>query len=563
MHQTIRQVFRFWVDIYKENSISMWIAIIATSCSAVVALVVPRVTGGVLDSLSSGESVISGVVRLVILSIAMAMLDIAGARSVTRIGENGVQVKRLLYARAVAKLPIARHHEFSAGDLLSRMTSDTSLIKYLCAMAITELVSSSLLAIGALSFMLLINPQLFFISIVPLVLSSTIMVTAARSLKKLRTRTQESTALLSSVLQSSIAGALIFHSFGVAEFPMSRLQKSIAAVRDAGIREGLLQSTVSPVSQAIGGLSLAVVFLFGGWQTVNGVITIGTLISCVLYISLFIPSVMSLNQTWIALQQCLSSLVRVDEICGLGTEPEPVSSKRGDSSRGDIAVALDGVYFSYAGSEDAQILSNVSISLKRGERIAIQGFSGTGKTTLLSIIAGQNAPTNGRVEVHGSLSSPKDTASRRLFGIVDQSAYVFAGTLRENLIFDDMTVNDETLYELLDSLCIGETVRSRQDGLATVINDSGEPFSRGQQQRIAIARALLAGAEILLFDEPTSNLDAVTDRAVWRCVQNFAPEATVVAVMHSLRYDWFDREFLLVDGVLQVKADFKWGGYRY
>jgi ATP-binding cassette subfamily B protein/ATP-binding cassette subfamily C protein len=303
---------------------------------------------------------------------------------------------------------------------------------------------------------------------------------------------------------------------------------------DAGVRVARLQAMVGPaVTTAIQGGFLAVLGI-GGARVASGVMSVGDLVAFVLFLFLLMMPVAQAMNAYTQLQAGLGALQRIEDMLVVPTEtaadpPAPVAEPLPDPP----AIEFDRVSFAYADGEP--VLHGVSFAVPTGTRTALVGPSGAGKSTALALVERFYDNTGGAVRVNGlDVRDQPRALLRAQLGYVEQEAPVLAGTIRDNLLLAAPDASEDQLLAALATVNLSELVERTPEGLDAQVGEGGVLLSGGERQRLAIARTLLAGAPILLLDEPTSNLDSRNEHALRQAINAAATRRTLLVVAHRL-----------------------------
>jgi len=315
------------------------------------------------------------------------------------------------------------------------------------------------------------------------------------------------------------------------------------------IRQSIrLQALNSPLMEILAGVGLSIIFIYAAGQIRAGLMTVGGLMSFLAAILMMYKPLKDVTRTNIVLQMALASADRIFEVVDAENE---IVEKPGARELAPFsgAIAYENVSFAY-GREP--VLSGVDLTIRRGETVALVGPSGAGKTTLVGLLSRLYDPTAGRITLDGvDLRDAKLESLRRQIGLVTQDTQLFAGTIRENLLFvNPLASDDECTDALRQAACDGLLARANR-GLDTVIGEGGVKVSGGERQRLSIARALLRRPHLLVFDEATSSLDSITEEAISQTIREVAASQRVITIMIAHRLSTIlhaDRIFVLERG---------------
>jgi ATP-binding cassette subfamily B protein len=418
---------------------------------------------------------------------------------------------------------------FGASSLLTRSTNDVQQVQLLVFTLLTMLLPAPFVAIGGIvlgvrqdvtsSLVLLVAVPVGMATIVVLIRA---MVPASRLLQRF-------VDVVNRVMREQITGIRVIRAFVRDAHERRRFADANTDLMAVGIRLGRVQAFFGAASLVVANLAAVAVLAIGGPRIVDGDLRVGELIAFLTYLTQILGAVMGAMGVFMLAPRAKVSAGRIAEV--LTTEPsigDPAEPVRVANWRGDLAVA--DVTFSYPGAE-CPVLQGVSLSARPGRTTAIIGSTGSGKTTLVNLIARLLDVDHGAIRIDGA--DVRDLARRDVtehVGLVPQRAYLFAGTVADNLRHGDPSADDEQLWHVLDIAQATEFVKAMPDGLDTVIGQGGGTVSGGQRQRLAIARALLAQPRIYLFDDAFSALDNATELSLRGALARQIADATQVIV---------------------------------
>ncbi|GIH08131.1 ABC transporter [Rhizocola hellebori] len=498
--------------------------------SAAGTLAQPLLTRNVIDGITTSATITTEVMALVFVVIAVAILD--GFRSFTlkRTAEGLVLTARRRLAGHLLRLPIAEYDSRRTGDLLSRIGADTTLLRAVVTSGLFETVTGAIMVVGATVGMLLLDPVLFGVTLIGLTLGLTGGFVFVRRIRKLSRQAQERIGEMTSTVERALSAARTIRASRAEERETNAVNESAAQAFRAGVRIAKLEAFVSPVmSIAVQG-SFLLVLGVGGARVASGAITIGDLVAFVLFIFFLVMPLGQALNAYTQLQAGLGALQRMEEVMVLPLESAASVS---DATPASGAIAFDKVTFGYGSAEP--VLREVSFTVPAGTRTALVGPSGAGKSTILSLMERFYEVGSGAVRVGGV--DVRDIAHDELrsrLGYVEQESPVLAGTLRENLLLATPDATEQAMLGVLRAVNLEELVERTPLGLDAQVGEGGVLLSGGERQRLAIARTLLASPQILLLDEPTSNLDARNEAALRAAIDTVARDRTVLIVAHRL-----------------------------
>lgn len=445
------------------------------------------------------------------------------------------------------QLPFRFFQERQTGQLMSRVVNDTANFEMLIAHAVPDLFTNILIIVGVAVILFAVNPTLASLSLIPipfLVYGSTRF--AKQVLPNFR-EAQRALADLNAELQDNISGIREIQIFNQQMRELvkirDRIYKHISALLNALRLSAIFHPTVSFLSS----IGTVIVISVGGFMALNGKVSVGDIVGFILYLNMFYQPITALANVIENLEQALAGAERVFEI--LETEPE-IKEKPNPIELENVRgrVTFEDVTFSY--NQGSPVLKNISFDIEPGQMVAFVGPTGVGKTTIMYLLVRFFDPDSGSIKVDGidirdvSLKSLHDNIS-----MVMQDVFLFNGTIAENIAYGK---EDATMEEIINAAriaCAHDFIESLPDGYDTYIGERGVKLSGGQKQRLAIARAVLKDAPILILDEATSSVDTETENKIQEAINNLAGTRTILIIAHRLStVKRADRIIVLKDG---------------
>lgn len=445
------------------------------------------------------------------------------------------------------QLPFRFFQERQTGQLMSRVVNDTANFEMLIAHAVPDLFTNILIIIGVAVILFAVNPTLASLSLIPipfLVYGSTRF--AKQVLPNFR-EAQRALADLNAELQDNISGIREIQIFNQQMRELvkirDRIYRHISALLNALRLSAIFHPTVSFLSS----IGTVIVISVGGFMALNGKVSVGDIVGFILYLNMFYQPITALANVIENLEQALAGAERVFEI--LETEPE-IKEKPNPIELENVrgSVTFEDVTFSY--NQGSPVLKNISFDIEPGQMVAFVGPTGVGKTTIMYLLVRFFDPDSGSIKIDGidirdvSLKSLHDNIS-----MVMQDVFLFNGTIAENIAYGK---EDATMEEIINAAriaCAHDFIESLPDGYDTYIGERGVKLSGGQKQRLAIARAVLKDAPILILDEATSSVDTETENKIQEAINNLAGTRTILIIAHRLStVKRADRIIVLKDG---------------
>ena len=529
----LRALFPFFVP-YRG-----WLAFAALALvlTAAVSLVLPIAARRVVDGFAAGD--LNLLDRYFIGAIGVAAIFALGTAArywmVTRLGERVVaDIRKAVFDRMIGMSP-AYYEKLMTGEVLSRITTDTTLILSVVSSSVSWFLRNVLLFFGGLAMMLVTSPRLtaMVLLLVPVVIVP--ILALGRRLRRLSRENQDWIAQSSGTASEALLSVQTVQAFTHED--ASRAQ--FAAVTERSFDSARARIAVRALMTAI---IIFVAFsgilgvLWMGARSVGaGTMTAGELVQFVFYAAIMAASVAALSEIWGELQRAAGATERLVELLNaedtVQDPPAPAALPR--PVRGEIA--FDGVTFHYPSRPEVAALRDVSFSVRPGETVALVGPSGAGKSTILQLLLRFYDPQAGRILLDGT---PIDALPRADFrsalALVPQDPVIFADTARENIRFGRPGASDAEVEAAARAAAAHDFIAKLPEGYDSYVGERGVMLSGGQKQRIAIARAILRDAPVLLLDEATSALDAESERAVQHAVAEMSENRTTIIVAHRL-----------------------------
>jgi ABC-type multidrug transport system fused ATPase/permease subunit len=496
-------------------------------------LVLPLVVRALVDDVSRHRGLTHLIMIMCLLMLADAVLGAAGGYLLLRTADSIVLSTRIRLISRMLRITIGALDSSEPGDLMARVTVDTTLLRAVVSNAVVSAVTGALTAAAALVLMGLLDVVLFGVTVGVVTCAAVMQTVIMPRIGRATRETQEAVGEMSAALERMFGAFRTVKASGAEEREGSRLHAGAVKAWRAGLRADLWQSVVGNTTELAVQFAFLAVLATGAAQVASHAISVGTMVAFLLYIMALMGPIGQLINAATQYQIGAAAITRVEEAGRLPAEPEqpPAPVARGGVP---ASVEFDDVRFRYR-PDLPEVEHGVSFVIPPGGMTAFVGPSGAGKTTVFSLIERFYDPDSGAVLVDGTDTREWPLGElRAVIGYVEQDAPVLSGTLRENLAFGAPDATDEALAGVLDVTRLSPMVNKLPDGLETFVGHRGMRLSGGERQRIAIARALLRRPRLLLLDEATSQLDAINEAALRETVADVAKVITVLVVAHRL-----------------------------
>lgn len=499
----------------------------------------PLAARHVIEALGAGGSLLTPVIVLCLLVVAGAAANGAQTYLLTRTGERIVLDLRRSLGHRLLRLRVTELDRRPAGDLVTRATSDTSVIRAAASTAPVQFLSGVIGIGGAVTLMAVLDIRLFGVTMVVLVAVAGVIGFLTPRIRRAAAQMQSSVGEVGAALDGALAAARTMKAAGAEAREGARVDRAAQDAYGAGERGARWHTALVVTSELSLQLSFLVVLGFGGAFVAAGSLGIATLVAFLLYLFYLTAPLSELVTAVSTLQQGLGAAGRVAELETSSTEPDvdpapgPAAPDAGTGDTGPPTIVFDRVSFSYPGRDP--VLHDVSFRVTAGSRGAVVGPSGAGKSTLFSLLMRFHEPDRGRVVVGGTdVTAMSRFELRRRIGYVEQDVTALAGTLRDNLRYAAPGAGDEELQDIVVRARLDGLVERLPQGLDSPIGTRGVALSGGERQRLAIARALLRSPEILLLDEATAHLDMRIEAALHQLLSRRRADCTVLVIAHRI-----------------------------
>lgn len=423
-------------------------------------------------------------------------------------------------------------HSRQTGYLMSRI-EDVSSAEGLLADTVLSFLRDSFTFLVGLILIFVINWKLALASITVLPFFIISLTCFSQKLRELSKESREKQAIISQNLQESLTGIYLVKSFVREKYEAQKILQVLREAMKINIKRGFWSQMVGTLTSVIGGLGPLVVLWYGGSQVINGSLSLGKLVAFNSFLSYLFGPTQRLTNLNFTVQQSLGAIERIREI--LGVVPEIQQLKKASSlPKIEGNVQFTDVSFSYNGKKK-NILTNINLEVKPGMLVAIVGYSGVGKTTLVNLIPRFYDPTSGSIFIDGhDIRKVNQDSLRSQIGIVSQDTFLFAGTVEENIRYGRLDASTEEIVEASRSANAEEFILELPEGYHTLAGERGVKLSGGQKQRLSIARAVLKNPRILILDEATSSVDSHSESLIQEAMERLMRGKTTFVIAHRL-----------------------------
>lgn len=526
---------------YMRSSIGiMLFALVLAALSAVMTIIGPNKIGDMATLMSDGLTTgidLNAIARLgIFLAVIYALSALFGFIQHYIMASETLKMSYRMrgeLSEKINRVPQKYFNTTSQGDILSLITNDVSTLQQGLTNSLPTIISAATQFVGCLIMMFATEWHLALVSLGVTLLGMLALALIMSRSQHYFTARQKSLGELNGYVEEMYSGHEVVRISRAGDKVVEHFDKLNAAVYDANWRSQFLSGVMQPLMSVIGNIAYVAVCVMGSILAINGTIEFGVIISFILYVRLFTSPLTQIAQGMTNMQTASASAKRIFDFL----ESEELSDETGKHAtlpavRGQ--VSFDHVRFSYPDSPDKVIIKDFSASVKPGQKVAIVGPTGAGKTTMVNLLMRFFEINSGRISIDGvSTADMRREDVHNMFSMVLQDTWLFEGTVRENLAYNMQGITDAQLEEVCRACGLDKFVHSLPNGFDTVLSDSTS-ISAGQKQLLTIARAMLQNAPMLILDEATSSVDTRTELLIQRAMDELTKGRTSFVIAHRL-----------------------------
>ena len=527
---TLRRLMQY----LRPHQGALMVVTLVAALGTAAALTAPYLMGRAIDQLVHKNTVL--LLWMALLMLAAYLLSSAAQLIqgvlIVRVSQKAMRTLRGDLFNHLQTLSLRFFDGQSQGDLMSRLTNDMDAINQVLTNQITQLFTGILTLAGVLVIIFFLSPWLALGSMIafPLMIGLVGWV-GKRTRNKFRDY-QAQLGRLNGILEETYSGQRVVLAFGQGHAVMEQFDRANQAVRTNGIKAMTLALLVMPMMGILSNLNIAVLCGLGGWLAIKGMVSIGTIAAFIIYTRRFAEPLRQLGNLYNQVQGALAGAERIFEMLDTPSDQNDAPPAH-ELSRISGDVRLEAVSFGYI--TNVPVLKNISIHARCGERIALVGHTGAGKTTLVNLLSRFYDIDKGYIFIDGmDIRSVTRTSLRRQLGIVQQQSFLFSESVLENIRYGRLDATDEEVMAAARTAHADGFIRRLPRGYDTVLSERGESLSEGQRQLLAIARAVLADPAILILDEATSSVDTRTEMAIQTALLKLMQGRTSFVIAHRL-----------------------------
>lgn len=538
--QTIKKLFNFMRPYYK----SILIVTIFAIGSTIFAIVGPKILGnattelfnGVVRKLSGTGSINFTKIRNILLFLLMLyvismLFAVVQGLIMNKVSQKtGYALRKKLIAK-IKKLPMKYFDDKTTGEVLSVITNDVDNFTQGLNQVATQIISSVITIIGILIMMFSINVVMTIVSLLVLPFSLVIMASISKKSQRYFKNQQDYLAKVNGNIEEMYGEQSLVKVFNAEDKMIKHFKENNDVLYESAWKSQFLTGLMHPIMNFVSNIGYAVIALLGGYYTIKGKISVGSIQSFISYNKQFTQPLGQVAQVANMIQSMLASSERIFNFLEANEELDDGKLKLPSNIKGEIT--FENVKFGY--DDDKIIIKDFSINVKPGQKIAIVGPTGAGKTTIVKLLMRFYELNSGSIKVDGiNINDLKRDDLRSMFGMVLQDTWLFNGTIKDNLKYGNLNATDEEVVNAAKEAYVHHFIETQSDGYDMVINEETTNISGGQKQLLTIARAILANPKILILDEATSSVDTRIEILIQKAMDKLMKGRTSFIIAHRL-----------------------------
>ena len=515
------------------------IALILATLSSILVIIGPNKLSDLTNEITNGlmgginfDSVKSISLFLLIIYLMGAVFDYLQGFIMSTVSNKFAQSLRTQISKKINALPLRYFDKHSYGDILSRVTNDVDTINMTLQQSLCTLIGALTLFIGSIIMMFYTNWILALTGIISSLIGFIFMfIILAKSQKYFKTQ-QEYLGYVNGQVEEVYSGHNVMKAFNAEEREINKFAQLNDTLYNSAWKSQFLSGMMMPIMTFVGNLGYVIVSILGGWLAIKKVIEVGDILSFVQYIRSFMQPIAQTAQIANVLQSTAAAAERVFEF--LDEEEETLDIKNPVSTKEIVGkVDFQDVHFGY--NSEKTIINDFTAHIKPGQRVAIVGPTGAGKTTMVKLLMRFYDVNDGAILIDGhNIKDFKRNDLRKMFGMVLQDTWLFNGTIMENLRYGRLDATDEEVKEAAKAAHVHSFIKTLPHGYDMELNEEASNISQGQKQLLTIARAILADPKILILDEATSSVDTRTEVLIQKAMDNLMNGRTSFIIAHRL-----------------------------
>ncbi len=533
------------LDYASGDKLNVLIVLIFSITSTIFAIIGPKIMGnatteifnGLISKIRDGgqgidfSKLLKIIFILTILYIISTVFSYAQSYIMSGVAQRISYRLRQEISQKINRLPMEYFDKNSKGDIISRVTNDVDTLSQTMNQSLMQVVTSVITVVGVFIMMLYIN---FMMTIAALIVMPLTMLVLSIIIKKSQVffkQQQEYLGDINGKIEETFSGQNIVRGYNGERFEINEFDAINRKLYDTGWKSQFLSSIMMPVMNFVGNLGYVIVSILGGYMAINGKISVGDIQAFIQYMWMFTQPLNQLAQIMNLLQSTAAAADRIFEF--LDEEEIDLSDKLPLEGPVQGNINFDHVRFGY--NNDNIIIKDFSLDIKAGQKVAIVGPTGAGKTTIVKLLMRFYKLNSGKISIDGIDIESLDLESyRKNFAMVLQDTWLFSGTIMENLKYGRLDATDEEVYKAAKAAHVDRFIMTQKQGYDTILTEDSKNISQGQKQLLTIARAILSDPKILILDEATSSVDTRTEVLIQQAMDNLIKDRTSFIIAHRL-----------------------------
>ena len=532
-------------DYASGDKLNVLIVLIFSITSTIFAIIGPKIMGnatteifnGLISKIRDGgqgidfSKLLKIIFILTILYIISTVFSYAQSYIMSGVAQRISYRLRQEISQKINRLPMEYFDKNSKGDIISRVTNDVDTLSQTMNQSLMQVVTSVITVVGVFIMMLYIN---FMMTIAALIVMPLTMLVLSIIIKKSQVffkQQQEYLGDINGKIEETFSGQNIVRGYNGERFEINEFDAINRKLYDTGWKSQFLSSIMMPIMNFVGNLGYVIVSILGGYMAINGKISVGDIQAFIQYMWMFTQPLNQLAQIMNLLQSTAAAADRIFEF--LDEEEIDLSDKLPLEGPVQGNINFDHVRFGY--NNDNIIIKDFSLDIKAGQKVAIVGPTGAGKTTIVKLLMRFYKLNSGKISIDGIDIESLDLESyRKNFAMVLQDTWLFSGTIMENLKYGRLDATDEEVYKAAKAAHVDRFIMTQKQGYDTILTEDSKNISQGQKQLLTIARAILSDPKILILDEATSSVDTRTEVLIQQAMDNLIKDRTSFIIAHRL-----------------------------
>lgn len=533
------------LDYASGDKLNVLIVLIFSITSTIFAIIGPKIMGnatteifnGLISKIRDGgqgidfSKLLKIIFILTILYIISTVFSYAQSYIMSGVAQRISYRLRQEISQKINRLPMEYFDKNSKGDIISRVTNDVDTLSQTMNQSLMQVVTSVITVVGVFIMMLYIN---FMMTIAALIVMPLTMLVLSIIIKKSQVFFKQQQKYLGDIngkIEETFSGQNIVRGYNGERFEINEFDAINRKLYDTGWKSQFLSSIMMPIMNFVGNLGYVIVSILGGHMAINGRISVGDIQAFIQYMWMFTQPLNQLAQIMNLLQSTAAAADRIFEF--LDEEEIDLSDKLPLEGPVQGNINFDHVRFGY--NNDNIIIKDFSLDIKAGQKVAIVGPTGAGKTTIVKLLMRFYKLNSGKISIDGIDIESLDLESyRKNFAMVLQDTWLFSGTIMENLKYGRLDATDEEVYKAAKAAHVDRFIMTQKQGYDTILTEDSKNISQGQKQLLTIARAILSDPKILILDEATSSVDTRTEVLIQQAMDNLIKDRTSFIIAHRL-----------------------------